>query len=129
MSGTPSFAAKATSGVCEENGIADDRRSSASSAKEPTGSSTFAMSNGSRSESGRLRRPETPAHVRVDTQLAIRANRGSHFAHEVNVFLDRVHGDLSLEHRRVVLLHHPRAERGDIGRRFLAPGPVREVLA
>ncbi len=53
VSGTPSSAARATSGVWDENGIAVESRSSASSAKDPTGSSTFAMSKGSRSASAR----------------------------------------------------------------------------
>ncbi len=86
------------------------------------------MSNGSRSESARSRGLEPPAHVRVEPQLTVRADRSPNLAHELDVVLDRAHRDLALEHRRVVLLDHARAERGDVGRRVFAPGPVGEVL-
>ena len=128
MSGTPSDAARSGSGVCAENGIDVERRSSAMSANEATGSSTLAMSNGSRSESARRA---------VSSRQPMFASRRSSRSGPMAALTSRtsstssstgLHRDLALEHRRVVLLDHARAEGRDVGRRVLTPGPVGEVL-
>ena len=72
---------------------------------------------------------EAPAHVRVQPQGAVRADRRSDFPREPNVVVEGTNRDLPLEHRRAVLLAHPFAEGCNVRRRLLGSRSVGEVLA
>ena len=128
-SAAPSSAASATSGVCDEKGIAVDARSSASSTNEPTGSSTFAMSNGSRSASARLA---------VSNRQPMFASRRSARSGPIAARTSRTRrkssstgwtATLPSKTGRIVLLDHPRAVARRPRPETPRPGPVREVLA
>ena len=125
--GAPSSAARAGSGMWDENGIVVDRRSSAMSANDPTGSSTFATSSGSSRDSTSRAvsnvQPMFASSRSVRSPIAALISRA-----RLTIVVRRPHADFALKCRGIVVLDHARAVGGDLCRRLLAAVAVREVL-